>query len=359
LPGSHSDFAGQLGLYAGVLATASAPTQGSYSPQRFEAMQRSLGHVVIGPVADLVKDAERVFVAPDGFFASIPIGTLSEGDRMLMEARDVVDVPSASVLGWARKNRAQTSGRTTMIAVADNQRAGQRGEFQEVSDLEHHYEGVHRVGASTGVLDTLTRDAGPGRVLHIAAHARVIDDSPWQSGFILESAATAVDPATDPGTQPELMLRAWEIARAKLPYAMAVLAGCETAGGRATNGEGVLGLTSAFLSAGVPAVISSRWAVDDRATAELMRNFYAGLAQGKNVTAALRGAQLAMRSNPRTQHPFYWAGFSVVGDGSRVIAPLERARGHGRLWLSLGVGALLMVVGWAVYRRRPAAAPAA
>jgi CHAT domain-containing protein len=132
---------------------------------------------------------------------------------------------------------------------------------------------------------------------------------------------------------------------------MGVLAGCETAGGRPTNGEGVLGLTSAFLSAGVPVVVSSRWPVDDRATAVLMQHFYDRLAAGESVSSALRDAQLAVRANRRTSHPFYWAGFAVIGDGTRVLPPVM-ARTRRGLWVTVAGTALLVgLAGW-TWRKR-------
>jgi hypothetical protein len=135
---------------------------------------------------------------------------------------------------------------------------------------------------------------------------------------------------------------------------MGVLAGCETAGGRATNGEGVLGLTSAFLSAGVPVIVSSRWPVDDGATAVLMQHFYDRLAAGGSAASALRDAQLAVRSHRRTSHPFYWAGFAVVGDGTRVVRPLT-AGSQRDFWLKALLGAVIAVglAGWTWRRRRP------
>jgi hypothetical protein len=140
---------------------------------------------------------------------------------------------------------------------------------------------------------------------------------------------------------------------------MAVLAGCETAAGRATNGEGVLGLTSAFLSAGVPVVVSSRWAVDDKVTATLMGHFYDGLARGETVASALRAAQLAVRANRRTSHPFYWAGFAVVGDGSRVLPPLF-PRHHRTAWPVALTGAFLAIgIALMAARRRRRNAPVA
>ncbi|HET6462771.1 MAG TPA: CHAT domain-containing protein, partial [Candidatus Krumholzibacteria bacterium] len=188
---------------------------------------------------------------------------------------------------------------------------------------------------------------------HIAAHARVNDASPWHSGFLLAGTRDGLrvsNSATEEPDSASTFLRAWEIARARLPYEMAVLAGCETAGGRATNGEGVLGLTSAFLSAGVPVVVSSRWAVDDRITAVLMSSFYDGLAAGQSVDAALRGAQLAVRANPKTSHPFYWAGFAVMGDGSRIMPPLTVEPRH-TTW-PIALGAAVLAIGLAIMAAR-------
>jgi hypothetical protein len=100
-------------------------------------------------------------------------------------------------------------------------------------------------------------------------------------------------------------------------------------------------------------VVSSRWPVDDHTTSILMEHFYYRLANGETVASALRGAQLSVRHDRRTSHPFYWAGFAVVGDGSRVIPPLaiERKRG---IWMKVAGGAILAIglAGWTVRRRR-------
>jgi CHAT domain-containing protein len=74
-------------------------------------------------------------------------------------------------------------------------------------------------------------------------------------------------------------------------------------------------LARSFFLAGASRVVASLWDVQDRATADLMHEFYRGLLQRKlSPSAALRGAQLALRSNPQFSHPYYWAGFVVTGD---------------------------------------------
>jgi len=130
-----------------------------------------------------------------------------------------------------------------------------------------------------------------------------------------------------------------------------VLSACETAGGRVTTGEGTLGLTAAFLSAGVPVVVSSLWPIDDRVTATLMRSFYHHLARGEAVATALRLAQLELARSRKYSHPFFWAGFTVVGDGSMVVEIEEhRARVSPALWAALG--AVLLMAAAVIRRRR-------
>ncbi len=107
---------------------------------------------------------------------------------------------------------------------------------------------------------------------------------------------------------------------------MVMLSACETGLGKEKRGEGVMGLTRAFMYAGAPSVGVSLWSVADKSTAELMTDFYrrllgvAGPAAGSSspsglsASAAMRGAQLAMISGKKYSAPFYWAPFVLVGD---------------------------------------------
>jgi CHAT domain-containing protein len=92
-----------------------------------------------------------------------------------------------------------------------------------------------------------------------------------------------------------------------------VLAACNTAGGHVRDGEGVVGLSWAFLAAGCRNTVVSQWSVDSAATMRLMIDFHRAYAAGASPAAALRRAQLAMRHDPRRAHPFYWAPFVVIG----------------------------------------------
>src|SRR5262249_60065616 len=107
---------------------------------------------------------------------------------------------------------------------------------------------------------------------------------------------------------------------------------------------------SAFLTAGVPAVVATLWAVDDRTTARLMSHFYDALQRGEDAAAALSEAQRALRRSPDTRHPFYWAGFTLVGDGSVRVSLTQRRAWIAWLWIRLlalaAVVAAALLVGW-------------
>jgi CHAT domain-containing protein len=84
----------------------------------------------------------------------------------------------------------------------------------------------------------------------------------------------------------------------------------------------VIGLTWALFVAGVPSTVVSQWKVESASTRDLMLSFHRHLrapraAARAQVTKAeaLRQAALQVMKNPATSHPFYWAGFVLVGDG--------------------------------------------
>ncbi len=142
------------------------------------------------------------------------------------------------------------------------------------------------------------------RVIHIAAHGLFDDRNWWRSALLLGRRARD---AEDGFLQPR------EIFPLRLRADLVVLSGCETGFGALEKGEGVLGLSLAFLSAGARSLLLSLWSVEDRATAGLMESFYRSWREGGSKSGALRQAKLeALRSG--LKHPLYWAGLILSGD---------------------------------------------
>ena len=151
-------------------------------------------------------------------------------------------------------------------------------------------------------------DVAAARLLHFATHGILDAVRPERSGLVLSQ----VDRR---GRPQDGILRLNDIFRLQLSADLVVLSGCETGLGRQLRGEGLVGLTRAFMYAGAPRVVSSLWQVDDQATAALMTRFYGHmLRQGARPAAALRAAQLELAADPRWAAPYFWAGFVLHGD---------------------------------------------
>jgi CHAT domain-containing protein len=96
---------------------------------------------------------------------------------------------------------------------------------------------------------------------------------------------------------------------------LVVLSACETARGKIGQGDGVMGLGWATLAAGARASVLSQWKVDSSATSDLMIDFHRRLTgNAASKAEALRQASLDVMRSPGRAHPFYWAGFVVLGD---------------------------------------------
>ncbi|HYX14317.1 MAG TPA: CHAT domain-containing tetratricopeptide repeat protein [Nostoc sp.] len=90
------------------------------------------------------------------------------------------------------------------------------------------------------------------------------------------------------------------------------LSACQTAVDTNSNDVGIAGVAYIFERAGAKAVMASLWAVEDKATRELMVEFYQNLKQGMTKGEALQKAKLKLIADDR--HPFYWSPFVLIGD---------------------------------------------
>ena len=146
------------------------------------------------------------------------------------------------------------------------------------------------------------------------------------------------------------LLHHYEIANMELQAQLVVLSACETGIGKYEKGEGVYSLARSFMYAGVPSVVMSLWKVNDASTSLLMPFFYEGLVDGQQKDEALQQAKLRFlkEANIEVRHPFYWAGFVVMGDAQGLksggMKPLY--------WFGFGTVLLIFVGGW-FWRSRP------
>src|SRR5204862_6097005 len=180
----------------------------------------------------------------------------------------------------------------------------------EVSALKSIWGSSSRVLIGGSARKSVFRLEGPKyNIIHFATHGILDDVSPMYSRLVM---ARAENDPTDDG-----LLEAREIMRLNLHADLVVLSACQTARGRIGAGEGMIGMSWAFFVAGVPTMVASQWKVNSAATAKLMVNFHKRLKeqspQSQSKAAALQQASLNLMKDPRYRHPYYWAGFILMG----------------------------------------------
>ena len=143
------------------------------------------------------------------------------------------------------------------------------------------------------------------RVIHLASHGLLESRDVFNAPYL---SAIALAPTADDNG----FLTVREVMKKKLQADLVVLSACDSGRGHIT-GDGVIGLSRGYLTAGVPTTVVSLWPVSDRATAILMVNFYRALAEGKSKASALRSATLSNRD--RFEDPKLWAPFVMYGTG--------------------------------------------
>lgn len=157
------------------------------------------------------------------------------------------------------------------------------------------------------------------RVVYFATHGLLPGELRCQSqpALALSPATVANADRTEDG-----LLEASEIAGLKLDADLVVLSACNTGGGGSgkLGGESLSGLARAFFQAGTRSVLVSHWQVDSVATTRLMtRTFgHIGKADKRHTAQALQRAQLDLLRNTETAHPYFWAAFTLVGEGRDV-----------------------------------------
>jgi len=273
---------------------------------------------LLGPVAASLRNKTRVVVVPDGPLWELPFQALiTPAGKHLMEDATVSYVSS---LGAAREMRALPrnpvdASRTLLAIGAPAKSAASLPVLREASMELRQVEQIYGAKASQilmgeeAVKERWKTEAPSYRILHVATHGVMDSNNPLSSYLDLNRT----------GGEPEDgVLSAREILKMSLRADLAVLSACEMARGRYRFGEGMIGMSWAFLIAGTPTTVVSQWKVDSASTTQLMLGFHRNLRSHANFSGkadALRTSALALLQDPQYKHPFYWAGFVVVGDG--------------------------------------------
>jgi CHAT domain-containing protein len=267
-----------------------------------QKLAEALHEQLLAPVRQHIRGS-RVIVVPHDVLHYLPFGALrSKQGRWLVEDYTLSTLPSASVLKFLEAKRSAGGGGVLAVGNPDlgsalNLRFAER----EARVVAHHYAGASVLVRGDATEDRAKSLANGARLLHFATHGELNENDPLASGLLLA-----------PGGKDDGRLEVREIFGLDLSAQLVVLSACETGLGKLSTGDELIGLQRAFLYAGTPAVVTTLWKVDDRASFVLMREFYDRLAKA-DTGLALQGAQrAAMKEFP---HPYAWAAFGLTGAG--------------------------------------------
>ena len=348
---------------------------------------QALSQMVLSPVASQL-NKRRIIVIADGALHYIPFQMLlspSSNSEPLVAQHEIINAPSASILGELRQEVASRGVRSKVLAAFGNpalgsgeQRAASGEQHYALRDIELNADDFNRSAtgelffaereinnlreiatpaatfAVTGVAanrkQLFSMDFSQFAILHFATHGLLDPKRPEHSGILLST----VD---DHGKKQEGFVSLQDVYSLRAPVDLVVLSACRTGLGREIRGEGLVGLTRGFMYAGATTVVASLWRVDDEATAELMKRFYIEMLQNrKTPDEALRIAQNSIRQTPRWSAPHYWAGFTLQGEYQYLV---NSNRGWRRYSLLIVIGLLMIVslsvTGFYRYRLRASA----
>ncbi|HET9314135.1 MAG TPA: CHAT domain-containing tetratricopeptide repeat protein, partial [Vicinamibacteria bacterium] len=299
------------------------------------AASRRLGDRLLGPVAERLGRAERLLVVPDGPLHVVPFAALqdpSRPGRYLVESKTIEVAPSVTLYDTLARGSGQRSDQVRAVGFGDPAYPASEQDGRSGPALTRALAAGLRLHAlpatrdEVAALRVLARDAqvwtGPAateekakaiprdtRFVHFACHGFLDERLPLESGLALAMPERAQ--GGDNG-----FLQAWEVFEGlRIDADQVTLSACQTGLGRDLAGEGLLGLTWAFLYAGARSVLASLWEVSDASTADLMKRLYRHLADGVPRAEALRRAQVELMRRRATSTPYYWAAFTLIGDG--------------------------------------------
>ena len=293
----------------------------SYNPDAGKAQNnlKRLHELLIKPIADVLpkKDSARVIFIPQSSLFLVPFPALrDENGKYLIEKHTILTSPSIQVLNLTRKQRKNTGTENLIVGNPQMPKIppkigeppqqltplpGAEIEAKAIASLLNTKPLIGSQATESEVVKRLPQ----ARIIHLATHGIFNDVQGLNSGI-------ALTPDSQGGNEGgDGLLTAGEIFDLKLNADLVVLSACDTGRGKIT-GDGVVGLSRSFISAGVPSVLVSLWSVPDSPTASLMTEFYQNLSKNPDKATALRQAMLTtMKQHPA---PKDWAAFTLIGE---------------------------------------------
>ncbi|MFN6568047.1 CHAT domain-containing tetratricopeptide repeat protein [Dendronalium sp. ChiSLP03b] len=317
----------------------------------------ALSQLILSPVAQQLKK-KRLAIVSDGALQYVPFTAVNTPNlpensnyQPLLLNHEIITLPSASTVAILRReHKERKSASKTLVVLADPvfsskderlqgkipvsrplvaqsnldsvnlTRAAKdsdinferlrftRQEAEQILALVPASQSKQAVDFTASRTTATSDELSQYRMVHFATHGILNSKHPELSGIVLSL-------FDELGRPQNGFLRLHDVFNLNLQAELVVLSACKTGLGEEVKGEGLVGLTRAFMYAGSPRVVVSLWSVDDQATSELMKTFYEKMLKtGLKPAAALRAAQIEIWRTQDYTAPYYWAAFTLQGE---------------------------------------------
>ncbi|MGI8504711.1 MAG: CHAT domain-containing protein, partial [Hassallia sp.] len=293
---------------------------------------------LIEPIADLLPadpNAHVIFIPQESLF-SVSFPALQDKDgSYLIEKHTILSAPSIQVLELtyalkARRMRREegvnssiTNLKSSALIVGNPimpkllKEPGQPQEYlSQLPEAEQEAVEIAKLLNTTAIIRAdatkanILKKMPTASLIHLATHGLLEYGSQSGAGSV-QGLGVPGAIALTPSLNDNGLLTASEVINLRLQASLVVLSACQTGEGR-ISGDGVIGLSRSFISAGVESVVVSLWSVRDIETSKLMKYFYQTLQNNPDKAAAMRQAMLnTMKEKPE---PLYWAAFTLIGE---------------------------------------------
>lgn len=308
---------------------------------------------------------KRLILIPDNYLSSIPFEALLTKEvnskkvnfatlPYLIKERAISYAFSASVLsetikhnteqdnlvatGWAPFSDEANLDELQKSTLRDKSLSKLVGASLEIQGIKKQFNGENFI--SKNASESIFREkAESSRILHIATHGVVNEESPELSYLVFNKAEG--DSLNDGD------LHLFELYDMSLNADLTILSACNTGNGKLASGEGVMSMARAFTYSGSKSVMMSLWLANDKSTYEIIDNFYEQIADSETKSGALQKSKLTYLNSADNlrSHPFYWAHIITTGNNE----PLIERPGIFKIWWLL---LLLPLIFISLYYRR-------
>lgn len=294
----------------------------------FASGARHIYDLLLRPLAPELAAKTNVIIVPDGPLWELPFQAIQDpAGKYFIERSTISYAPSLTALREMKKNSrpvASTPGSELVAFGNPVVSAGTSAKVKRVFMSER----LEPLPEAERLVNGLAKMYGPGRskvytgaeareqiaksevpkyrVVQFATHGILNNASPMYSHLVLAQ--------NDKDSKEDGLLEAWEMKDLDLKADLVVLSACDTARGKISGGEGVIGMAWAMFIAGAPTTVASQWRVESSSTTELMLEFHRQLLTRRVSKAeALRRAELSVLHNPKYRHPSYWGAWVMIG----------------------------------------------